>query len=103
MVTAEMMLPRLPHQFSAEARERTTASGMKVKAELPHVFLKHKNEKPCVEKNNVEKGSDSCTEKGEREGTAAVVLRGGLRAERHANAETAGFADTFPRTAFSAR
>lgn len=69
-----------------------------VNAELPHVFLKHKNEKTRLEekkngKRDVEKRLDSCTEREgwteDGEGVEAVVVgvRGGLQAERHVNGE----------------
>lgn len=50
----------------------------KVKAELPHVFLKHNNEKQCMKKKNrkrdMEKGADSCTERGRRRVEMVVVV-----------------------------
>lgn len=57
-----------------------------VKVELPHVFLKHKSEKTCMERKK---------KKQERRGKKARQLhgkggrgvRGGLQAERHVNGE----------------
>lgn len=65
----------------------------KVNAELPHVFLKHKNEKTRVEKKkkgkrDMEKRARQLHGKGGRDvgggvGTVVSGVRGGLQAEQH--------------------
>lgn len=63
----------------------------KVKAELPHVFLKHNNEKQCMKKKQPERRGKRGRQlhgKGEREGrNGASGVQGGLQAEQHVNAE----------------